>query len=1217
MSSFFKSAAMSLLSRTLQALLYKYLSDVDVEGIALPSFSGSNDSGWGVRLCNVKLRGGATIMTLPGKIRKKTRTKTETKPEETKQGINNSQAPENDLRKRVNTTSKCSIETNDVKERPDEIAMPSFHGDSCNSRISKNKGTEEINIPEFHRESTVPKYCDSKNELQTATTEQESVVDTESVQSGISDSKETRGGWFSSWFYGTSASKLLEENCSKASKIESERRKTVATAANDVALANSYSSFKENDYARTSNIEVRSLVEIASESSTEYSDMEKKGTDNADNDEEFLHAAENTSGEHHETHHDEEEPTMMLQLGQGCFIGTLDIRLIGKTIHIMVEDAFLTLEVIQQTQSATDGGRVSSTTEKKEKLSPALKTTGDRVLAENIIARLLSMIPNLFLRDINIRLVMQDDSTERTSLEDEKSKNDIEEPIFEYGSNDSVVEFVIELLSVTDGDDFLSKFQTDRDLDEEFLPEDSDSGPEADSYTTQNASYHSASSIIIEDSNDFITKRIRTGRGPEGGVTLRIIPAGVNRMHLPRTPLSMANLMWARQAWITESQFIVVRCSGLDMQFRILMGTKSEKSTGYSDFYYDYDESFVDTMLFGGMDSIAPGPQPPPLPPMSGSTTTMSNSIIQGTGDMEAFWGISSSAKAFVTDTNGIQSCGIKSWFHRVARKLVPFSRSDPHLPCEYAAINWIKPGMADRGHLLDSSIPMPGFVCHISVRDPLEVNIDRQNLDTIGDLLSLLTKPKSTSSSSTHDGEVFERSDHIMQNTNFSDAVSDISACSSKGNITKSEVHQTLAGRSADNLHHSQRNSANVVVSDYNPDSGFPAYMQPEKIQIIGIHLADVQLRIHWMKPNRELEDGVSFVYWNLNGKCITLDYQQLRAAERPFQDLRLDVGYGSATEYKGVEKKSFLSVGVRQVIRDIDEITIESFTLNDGSTRSAWPSTAAAMLDIAPPLESLVYEKRDQHALQIRYVSVTDLYESNTAVTKFLLVHVGATAIEIPFQIKNDIFVLYDELKRSIFGDPSNCSPISGDDQNQSKSLLKYSIQLHGGHFCVRPLIDAILPLTCFDGELSSVTGFSFETFLDKIQFKFGQISSGHIYRKPLSIQQLALLPDGVRLRILLFLEDISPLEEALGIKTESNSFLRYRAINKGILSLSKQMTKKKLFENTKSSRHLRLIDLDHADQRQYLISELLKLDNKSLEDLLETNKRKQRQKNRIPDD
>lgn len=67
-----KTAAMSLLSKTLQTFLYKYLSDVDVEGVALPSVY--DGSGWGVRLSNVKLREGVQLMEqMPGKQVKKRR----------------------------------------------------------------------------------------------------------------------------------------------------------------------------------------------------------------------------------------------------------------------------------------------------------------------------------------------------------------------------------------------------------------------------------------------------------------------------------------------------------------------------------------------------------------------------------------------------------------------------------------------------------------------------------------------------------------------------------------------------------------------------------------------------------------------------------------------------------------------------------------------------------------------------------------------------------------------------------------------------------------------------------------------------------------------------------------------------------------------------------------------------------------------------------------
>ena len=97
MSTMLRSAVMSLLSKTLQTFLYKYLSDVDVEGVAMPSLMDVNgQSGWGVRLSNVKLREGVELMTLPGKRKRKKRKPTkeeqdekDTQQEQRAQGDNN------------------------------------------------------------------------------------------------------------------------------------------------------------------------------------------------------------------------------------------------------------------------------------------------------------------------------------------------------------------------------------------------------------------------------------------------------------------------------------------------------------------------------------------------------------------------------------------------------------------------------------------------------------------------------------------------------------------------------------------------------------------------------------------------------------------------------------------------------------------------------------------------------------------------------------------------------------------------------------------------------------------------------------------------------------------------------------------------------------------------------------------------------------------------
>ena len=80
----FSYVAKSLLSKTLRAFLRKYLENIELESIDYGSSSsssktaggnannlnhgtGTGNSGWGVRLSNVKLREGMELVKLPGK----------------------------------------------------------------------------------------------------------------------------------------------------------------------------------------------------------------------------------------------------------------------------------------------------------------------------------------------------------------------------------------------------------------------------------------------------------------------------------------------------------------------------------------------------------------------------------------------------------------------------------------------------------------------------------------------------------------------------------------------------------------------------------------------------------------------------------------------------------------------------------------------------------------------------------------------------------------------------------------------------------------------------------------------------------------------------------------------------------------------------------------------------------------------------------------------
>jgi len=103
---------------------------------------------------------------------------------------------------------------------------------------------------------------------------------------------------------------------------------------------------------------------------------------------------------------------------------------------------------------------------------------------------------------------------------------------------------------------------------------------------------------------------------------------------------------------------------------------------------------------------------------------------------------------------------------------------------------------------------------------------------------------------------------------------------------------------------------------------------------------------------------------------------------------------------------------------------------------------------------------------------------------------------------------------------------------------------------------------------------------------------------------LSQLAKLPENVRLRVLLFLKDLKPLETALGLPGASNSFLRCRSVNKGIVKVSKKLQRKMALDNEGENGAGEAVG-----KRQVLMSELLALDDATLEDLLDEHHRKQR--------
>jgi hypothetical protein len=1157
MSTFFHSAAMTLLSRTLQTLLSKYLSDVDVEGVALPSLYSSDGSsgGWGVRLSNVKLREGAMLMELPGKPKKK-------------------KAPKQKKKTNANASvaSDGQDKSKEAQDTPTATATAAPTTDSTESLTMNNN--EEVEVAE---QQTVQTVAES---------------DAETMASQTTTSANTTS---SSWFYWGSRSK---KETKPAVVEQKDSSGPVPLVEADPASENGT---KENGTTKDSDPSRKGVVEVVYDAETKTEEIEV-------NDEDLLGKLDDDNDDDDDSEDDEDdddEAPMILRLGAGGTIGILDVRLVNNAVHVMVEDAFLTIEAVQLEPDEGEDGTDKDAKEKKKVQKKVLdpKSVGDRVLKENAIARALSAIPNLFLRDIQVRLIVRDEVVRASSNKEESAP---ESSSNTDSNGDVVVDLGIEFLSVTDGEDFMANFRGedessdgDDSAADDSDTDDDDVGPRMNVLSGFDSPYNQ---------NEFFAKRIRTGRGPEGGLTIRIYPSGELGNGIEAVN---PKPLWARHSWVSSTQYCVLRLSGFDLLARIYFGEKTGDVAESSEWYVDeYEEYNVDSMLFGGVDYIAPGPKPP-LPPMArrGATTV--------TDGEEIVWdhpGVST----YIADANGIQSCTLNSSFYKVARGLMPTMCDKDHLPCEWCSSCWAgAPGIA-KDHEKDGATPMPGLVLNISTRDPIEINIDRPSLEVIGLLVGLFTKKATTPDSLALD----EQSKQTKSEAAGDMDTSETSKSRDELGLSQRSVASTAAiSKSASNASKkiTTQNSLLAMISrapvlkeedEEDPEDCFPSYMQPEKIQILGLHLSEIKLRIHVMRADDAFDYGLSFCYWEVLAKCVTVDQQQMKAPEKELQDIRIDVGYLKAIEYKGVERKQLVSIGMKQRVVEFDEVTVETMrTLEENNLRSPWPSTAAALLEMQPPLETLAYEARDRHALQLRYISVNSPGLDYDTTRTHANMRVGIASLDAPWAIRTTVRTILDQARESVLGpQPIVNEPGTPEvPEQQSDSLMKYKMQIDGGHMRLDPVMDVRLPLTKFFGERSSDTGLSFETLLDRVSLRYGQHApADSLHQRGLSLEQLAELSENVRLRILLFIKDLKPLEVALGVKPESNSFLRCRAVNKGIVRMAKKVGKS-LQSRTNGSAE------KPTTRRQELVTELLRMDDDSMEELFTMYTRSQKAKKR----
>ena len=567
----FSYVAKSLLSKTLKTFLRKYLEEIEFESITYGSNSSNSDaagSGWGVRLSNVKLREGMELIKLPGKRKRTVVVKKKVKRR----------------KKKKSSKSKKAVESVDgaPKQKLDELKQQAAARPG-RVRRSSSQGSISVPIPGVAK----PIHIANQHAVQPSQNSH-----TENKKRSMSSGSEFD-------YFSSAPSTPVQQRtviCTPLGMCSSSRHRTNESADKLPDLKqipvlpfdDEYDGTTTQDANQQLNagqkvvsepIELGPNIELAQDSIFRKNLSAQCSDDDSDG-----YASEDSVIEVEEERIIED--TMTLVVGAGGAIGTLNIRLVGKELHVTVEDAHLIIEALPM---ASDNGQSDETTsvlngESKGHLrsdstvseasvdsipdtSPSVDsaTIGEKVKKKSMFARYLSMIPHLFLRDCRVSLILPGES--EFNDDDSKTNSVGDCTVFECG---------IDFLSVTSGDDFIDVLRLD-------------TGDSAEKPSPQSAPLPAKSNT----NNVFSRKRIRTGKGPEGGLWMKIHPP--NNVHMrPQRD----HHVWARQKYLDSSAGFCFRCSGLDLHARMLIevkdGVDEEIAAAWSS---EYDDYTMDSMV--------------------------------------------------------------------------------------------------------------------------------------------------------------------------------------------------------------------------------------------------------------------------------------------------------------------------------------------------------------------------------------------------------------------------------------------------------------------------------------------------------------------------------------------------------------------------------------------------------------------------------------------
>jgi hypothetical protein len=294
MSTMLKTAAMTLLSKTLQTFLYKYLSDVDVEGVALPSVY--DGSGWGVRLSNVKLREGVELMKeLPGKVKRKRRKK---KKKEDRTNNNNKeqqrvgkQQQQSEAASSVGVAATNQEPNNEVHQQNGENEQEQSSGFRSTDQEEEMDGS--IHVADLQRKSSID-YMEKDDDGAPSTPEQNSksiFSCFHASRSAVNNANNSQGG---------------NDQQQPRSLPEISLHEKSGTERRPPERVESELTFETESFSDRETVDLVHRIDAALEDETRVND-------------------ESEEEEEYEEYEEYEQP-LKLSLGENGRIGTLDIR---------------------------------------------------------------------------------------------------------------------------------------------------------------------------------------------------------------------------------------------------------------------------------------------------------------------------------------------------------------------------------------------------------------------------------------------------------------------------------------------------------------------------------------------------------------------------------------------------------------------------------------------------------------------------------------------------------------------------------------------------------------------------------------------------------------------------------------------------------------------------------------------------------------------------